>query len=1122
MADRYPLIANPQSKQIEELAANDNLNLTNNSIVGASTITASRFIGNLTGTATTSTFLFDGANILSGTISASRLSGFYGIGVGTANFLTNADNILSGTVPRARLAGQYDVSITGTAATATSLTNASLITGGIVPSDRLSGVYNIDITGTAYSSVGAALSLTINTQIDNTVQYLTYTKESDKDTSVFVSPDSLVYNPGLNYLGIGTNGPTAELDVRGVLKNIGLTTTTNLYATVATIPTLNGVTAIDNTTRNTIELALGLDVLNDLTVVGLSTFDELKVNNKTTLNYSQIGVSTITTANVSNLNASSLVVSGVSTSGSYSIGSTAVINSSRNLVNITGIDTNTAAAFRSDLGLNSLDGINVTGLSTFQDINVAGITSLTDVDVSGSASFQTVNAVSYIGSGAALSGIVTQITAGIGITLSPSNGIGQVIIDAYKPIGKTIFVTQSGNDSNTGLTENDSKLTIKAAAAIALSGDTIKVYPGYYAENNPIVLDRQVAVEGTELRNCQVRPLNAALDLFHVNNGCHITDLSFVGGPMTGGAAAIAFRPLVGVSSNRFFDAARLIRMNLDYIASEAVGYLTSTDYKSPAFVVPTGDSRDCSDDIKDIFRAICHDITRGGNSKCVGTGKSYYTDAGALQHITGVDSNGYSVKDATIDVIKYAVGVAFSCINNVSWEGGYQSHFTQVKDVGIIADPATGSNTDIGSCANVLSAVDTCAGIVTTIINQGTSILGAGINTSYPGNAGAGTTMPNHPSFSPGVGPILQGPYIRNCTNFIPGSIGMKVDGFAAEPGDKDDVGVTGSMSVDSYTQFNQGGIGVSISNGAYAQLVSIFTICCDTAIVTESGGQCDLTNSNSSFGNYGLISRGVGNNNTKSIYTMTGLAHSEGAFGENVVTISGVGTYRPYDGQVMYFGDLYYSVQEIEVLDQGNNYTTVPRITISSPTGDNGITAQATPVIEDGRITAITVVTAGSQYKSAPTITIDGPVGGGVTATAVVSNLAPIYYRVVEATLPSAGITTITLAQNLNNIVSVGQTAYFSRLSQQLASSHSFEYIGSGIEILQAKPALGGVTIQENEVVKVDGGEVIYTSTDQAGNFRIGDGITINQATGSLSGRDFTKALFTTMTPFILALAD
>ena len=50
---------------------------------------------------------------------------------------------------------------------------------------------------------------------------------------------------------------------------------------------------------------------------------------------------------------------------------------------------------------------------------------------------------------------------------------------------------------------------------------------------------------------------------------------------MTGGSAVIAFRPLVGVASDRFFDGARLIRQNLDFIASQAVGYLTSTDYKN-------------------------------------------------------------------------------------------------------------------------------------------------------------------------------------------------------------------------------------------------------------------------------------------------------------------------------------------------------------------------------------------------------------------------------------------------------------------------------------------------------------------------------------------------------------
>ena len=61
--------------------------------------------------------------------------------------------------------------------------------------------------------------------------------------------------------------------------------------------------------------------------------------------------------------------------------------------------------------------------------------------------------------------------------------------------------------------------------------------------------------------------------------------------------------------------------------------------------------------------------------------------------------------------------------------------------------------------------------------------------------------------------------------------------------------------MVVDSYTQYNQGGIGVTISNDGYAQLVSIFTVCDEAAITCVSGGQCDVNNSNASFGTYGLI---------------------------------------------------------------------------------------------------------------------------------------------------------------------------------------------------------------------------------------------------------------------------
>ena len=99
--------------------------------------------------------------------------------------------------------------------------------------------------------------------------------------------------------------------------------------------------------------------------------------------------------------------------------------------------------------------------------------------------------------------------------------------------GKTLFVTQNGNDDNDGLNETNAKATIKAAVALAVPGDTVKVFPGTYTENNPINLPDNVSVEGTELRRCLVAPQNTNTDLFYVSQGCHVTDLSFVGGPMT-------------------------------------------------------------------------------------------------------------------------------------------------------------------------------------------------------------------------------------------------------------------------------------------------------------------------------------------------------------------------------------------------------------------------------------------------------------------------------------------------------------------------------------------------------------------------------------------------------------
>ena len=95
------------------------------------------------------------------------------------------------------------------------------------------------------------------------------------------------------------------------------------------------------------------------------------------------------------------------------------------------------------------------------------------------------------------------------------------------------------------------------------------------------------------------------------------------------------------------------------------------------------------------------------------------------------------------------------------------------------------------------------------------------------------------------------------------------------------------------------------------------------------------------------------------------------------------------------------------------------------------------------------------------------------------------------------------------------------FYNRSAIIASAHTFEYVGAGTTYL-ALPQYGGIPIEANEVIQTNGGVVTFTSTDQKGNFKVGSGFTINQATGTITGNDFYQSLFAQMTPYILALTN
>ena len=254
-------------------------------------------------------------------------------------------------------------------------------------------------------------------------------------------------------------------------------------------------------------------------------------------------------------------------------------------------------------------------------------------------------------------------------------------------------------------------------------------------------------------------------------------------------------------------------------------------------------------------------------------------------------------------------------------------------------------------------------------------------------------------------------------------------------------------------------------------------------------------------------------------------------------ITSIIGIGTapsvelpkgQRPYDGQVAVIDSQYYFVNRIVIDNPGSGYDpNVPvEVTIDLPTDiDYFVPAEAAIFEEDinpnGTINNVSLLVSGTGYgSSAPNVIIAPPPGAGTTATAHAVT-EKYYFNPVSSTPVSVGgTTTVTFDQFVTYPVSIGATVYFFQSSKIIASSITFEYIGTGTTITQAVPSKGAVPITDNQIVATNGGKVPFTSTDQGGNFRISEGITINQNTGTISGQSFSKSLQAEVTPLIIAL--
>ena len=229
---------------------------------------------------------------------------------------------------------------------------------------------------------------------------------------------------------------------------------------------------------------------------------------------------------------------------------------------------------------------------------------------------------------------------------------------------------------------------------------------------------------------------------------------------------------------------------------------------------------------------------------------------------------------------------------------------------------------------------------------------------------------------------------------------------------------------------------------------------------------------------------------------------------------------------------------LNQFKIIEPGSGYvsSTPPTVTITDP---NATTPGAWEVrIGDGVLAQPTWTSRGSGYQSAFVATVSGagyadeyPVGSTINVTGLSLIPGPganleftgtdTLFAVVEVsnitgTAPNFTATLAITPYLKSNTTQAHATAITIResYSQVRLTGHDFLDIGTGNASDTEYPSRyifgydsANEPSQPNEAVDSGGGRVFYTSTDQDGNFRVGELFKVEQATGviTLNADDF-----------------
>jgi len=362
--------------------------------------------------------------------------------------------------------------------------------------------------------------------------------------------------------------------------------------------------------------------------------------------------------------------------------------------------------------------------------------------------------------------------------------------------------------------------------------------------------------------------------------------------------------------------------------------------------------------------------------------------------------------------------------------------------------------------------------------------------------------------SLDPSGSITTASPYIQNCSSVNANATGIEIDGLLHSAGNK-------SILANDFTQINSDGIGVHAIGGGRGEMVSIFTYYCDKSFYAESGGFIRGLNCSSAYGEKGAVADGTLDTETPVGLTTRGeiVKYNATAFVgaatesdiQDIVTTAGQPVAAAISGDTSGATATIFrtniSLDYLHIENRTGNFQQGETVTI---TKDDSSTFQVQLDASTGDSSAAQIGQIGPLIALASGTT-------ALTSTGLITIGANIkfigdskFYRVSavseEDTSGETALVRLTESVTTLNAKADNITANVTKnFSNVRLTGHDFLDIGTGDFVTTNYP--GGPSQpadQSDEIDELTGGRVYFSSTDQNGDFRVGDLFRIQQATG------------------------